>query len=134
VVFVNRDESGDKNNGILEINEHSNLVQLSIQSDKGQGFLKDLALALEEMPEKRLITNALKCKFGFCALGVLGEKRGIDLDELDPGNSKLVAKIFAVDEPMVKEIAYRNDDHFGHLTPETRWAAMRDWVQSNIKF
>lgn len=109
------------------------VVASSIRGKRGQKLLKDLAEAMDAMPVKRLIPNELKTANGeVCALGVLGQKRGIDLDKIDPEDCETVAKEFDIAEPLAREITYQNDEEcFG--TPEVRWTKMRAWVQSKIK-
>ncbi len=109
-------------------------VLASIRGKRGQKLLADLAQALDEMPVKELITQELKTEHGgFCTLGVLGEKRGIDMKELDPEASDIVARKFDVAEPLAKEIVYLNDEYCASMTPVERWAYMRKWVQEKIK-
>ncbi len=106
-------------------------VASSIRGKRGQRLLKDLADAMDAMPEKKLIKNELKCSDGYCALGVVGEKRGIDLDNLDPEDYNTVADEFDIASPLAQEIVYLNDE-LHHITPEDRWTFMRNWVKEQI--
>jgi hypothetical protein len=85
------------------------------------------------MPVKRLITDALKCDDGVCALGALGEQRGIDMSELDPHDPDTVAGVFDIASPLAKEIVFMNDEGFWPRDPEERWRMMRGWVDRQIK-
>lgn len=106
-------------------------VASSIRGKRGQRLLKELVEALDAMPEKRLITKELKCESGYCALGVVGAKRGLDLDNMDPEDSECVADAFDITEQLAREIVYLNDEEF-YGTPEERWKKMRDWASSKI--
>lgn len=55
----------------------------SIRGKNGQAFLKELLLALDEMPTKELYPNAFQTADGeFCALGVLACKYNLKTDDL----------------------------------------------------
>lgn len=107
-------------------------VTSAIKGKRGQQLLKEMAVALDEMPDKKLITGELKQNGSYCALGVVGAKRGIDLDNFDPDNSEEIADRFNIAHQLAKEIAYMNDEVCGYKTPEERWAYMRDWVERLI--
>lgn len=109
-------------------------VSKAINGKRGQTLLKDLLKALDEMPEKRLIRMNLKTETGeFCTLGVLGAKRGINMEEIDPEDSETVANEFNIADAMAKEIVYMNDEHYDNCSPEERWVKMRNWIFLNIK-
>lgn len=108
-------------------------VASSIKGKRGQKLLKELAEAMDAMPVKRLITKELKCADGLCTLGVIGEKRGIKVEDIDPEDPEMVAANFDIAEPLAREIVYLNDEEFDYCTPEERWEKMRSWVQSKIK-
>jgi len=107
-------------------------VASSIRGKRGQTMLRDLIKALDEMPEKKLITNALKTEAGFCALGVLGNKRGVEMDKIDPEDYISVAETFNIAPCLAQEIVYKNDEQYYYLTPEERWNKMRLWVQEKL--
>lgn len=78
-----------------------------------------------------------------CALGALGKVRGLDMTDLDPEDAEGVADAFSVNEKIIRDIVYHNDEMFDHewdadkrehrvMTPEKRWLKMRDWVASLI--
>jgi hypothetical protein len=86
-------------------------VERSIRGKRGQALLRDLAAALDAMPEKRLIANELKDASGeFCTLGVLGAVRGIDMSSIDAEDREAVAQIFNIAPAMAAEIVYENDE------------------------
>lgn len=136
-------------------------VGSSIRGKRGQQFLSDLLAALEAMPDKRLISDELESDGDFCAFGVLGRSRGIDMRDLDPEDAKEVALAFGISETLAREIVYQNDEYvdvfewvdlvgpptrkqslsyYGHpqirvLKPHPerdRWQHVRDWVASKI--
>lgn len=110
------------------------IVASAIRGKRGQKLFIDLAQALDEMPEKKLISNSLKTEDGsFCTLGVLGEKRGIDLKKINPEDAERVAKEFDIATPLAQEIVYMNDEYFCDISPEDRWTVMRKWVEENIR-
>lgn len=86
-------------------------VNSAIRGKRGQAFLRELIAALDAMPEKRLAAESLVTTDGeYCALGVVGAARGIDLESLDPDDWEQVAKAFGLADAMVREIVYENDD------------------------
>ncbi|MBU9502883.1 hypothetical protein KTE68_22285 [Burkholderia multivorans] len=118
-------------------------VRNAIRGKRGQAMLRELAAALDAMPEKRLITAELQDADGdFCALGVLGSVRGLDLKGIDPEDREAVAAAFNIAPALAAEIVFENDengDHWDHAlgervfeTPEERWTRMREWVRSNL--
>lgn len=108
-------------------------VASATKGRRGQQLLKDLLVALDEMPEKKLITDSLIEKDGaVCALGALGKKRGIDMSGIDPENYDKVANTFGIASPLAQEIMYMNDEAWYCDTPEERFNRMRAWVSRQI--
>ncbi len=112
-------------------------VLSAIRGRRGQAFLRELLAALDAMPEKRLIADALEERDGsVCALGALGKARGIDLAPLDPEAPVQVGAAFGIAPSMVREIVYENDEagsYWQEEKPEARWLRVRSWVASQIK-
>lgn len=109
-------------------------VASAIRGKRGQKLFTELAEALDAMPVKELFTEELKTETGgFCTLGVVGQKRGIAIDKIDPQDSELVADSFDIAEPLAREIVYLNDEECAHMTPTDRWSYMRKWVGQQIK-
>jgi hypothetical protein len=125
---------------------------------RGQAFFRELLAALDAMPEKALIANELEADGEFCALGVLGHARGIDMSQLDPEDPDTIAKVFGIATSLAREVVYHNDEHFEDhewievagpprqpwqravevympkpKAAERRWRYMRDWVAKQIK-
>lgn len=109
-------------------------VNSAIRGRRGQALLSDLLAALDAMPEKILIADALVDDDGdHCVLGVLGEKRGVPIATLDPEDSDVVAKAFGIANALACEIVFINDEAGNHdETPVQRWQRVRDWVSRQI--
>jgi hypothetical protein len=97
-------------------------VKRAIEGKRGQALLRDLADALDAMPEKHLYTGSFATADGeFCTLGVLGAKRGTKMDDL--GDSEecdpaLVGERFGIARALAAEIMYLNDEY---LYDEWQW-------------
>lgn len=104
-------------------------VSAAIRGSRGQALLRELAEAMDAMPEKRLISNELEHRGQYCALGVVGKARGLDLEKIDPDEPYQVATAFDIAGALAREIVYVNDEgYFYNETPEQRWHRMRRWV------
>lgn len=135
-------------------------VASAIRGERGQSMLRELLVALDAMPEKRLAAGSLVNADGeFCTLGALGAARGIELNAIDPEDRQQVAKAFGVAEALAAEIMYLNDEGVvddwlwqdveicgpmrgqrhkrSVMVPnpkalEMRWAYMRRWAEQQI--
>lgn len=135
----------------------------AINGKRGQAALRELAEALDAMPEKRLGAESLVTSDGeFCTLGVLGNARGIDMVKIDPEDWDAVANAFDIAPAMAREIMYKNDEtvpghdyvlidifgppRYGYSRRESfaverpadmvssdRWRLMRNWVGDRLK-
>jgi hypothetical protein len=86
-------------------------VERSIRGKRGQAALRELAAAMDAMPNKSLAAESLVTADGeFCTLGVLGQIRGVDMNPLDPEDWDSVAAAFNLAPAMVREIVYENDE------------------------
>lgn len=118
----------------LDLGRWRGCVASAIRGKRGQALLRSLRDALDAMPVKRLIAESLVQTDGeVCALGCLAAARGIDVSDLDPEEPERVAAVFDVNEKLVREIVYENDEGSWRATPEQRWANMRKWVERHIK-
>lgn len=111
-------------------------VASAIRGKRGQAFLRELADAMDAMPEKRLIAHDLERDGEYCALGVVAAKRGVDVKPLDPFEYDDIAAAMDIPKTLVCEIEYHNDECGGWCgpeTPEQRWKRMRRWVASRLK-
>ena len=108
-------------------------VNSAIKGKRGQSFLQELADALDELPQRRLIAGDLERDGDVCAIGALGLKRNVLMYSINPEDSDLVADSFGVARALVCEIEYINDEWYASETPEQRWKRMREWVGEQIK-
>lgn len=119
-------------------------VASAIRGKRGQKLLTELAEAMDAMPAKELIANELEQDGAYCALGVVGAKRGVHLAEIDPDDPAQVSRAFDIAEQLAQEIVYINDE-CGHNhkriagkmvyspeTPAERWTRVRAWVENQI--
>lgn len=110
-------------------------VNSAIRGTRGQTFLKEMLAALDAMPGKKLIAEALDDHGEVCAMGAVGKARGMDMSAIDPECKEQVARAFGIAPALAAEIAFMNDegDYWGKEDPEKRFARMRDWVEKQIK-
>ena len=108
-------------------------VASAIRGKKGQAFLREMAAAMDAMPEKSLIAHELKTDKGeVCALGSVAEARKLDVAVLDPDEHEEVASFFGIPHALACEIMYENDDGGICETPEQRWQRVRNWIDRNV--
>lgn len=99
-----------------------------------QKFMRELADALDAMEHKRLIADHLERDGEYCALGVVGRARGIQLGVIDPSDIFAVAEALDILNLLALEIVSQNDDRGPpEETPEQRWARVREFVRMKIK-
>ncbi len=98
-------------------------VKSALSGKRGQALLKELAEALDAMPDKRLYPGSFATPEGeFCTLGVLGAKRGTKMDDLgdeDWCDTGLVGDRFGIAPAMAAEIMYLNDEY---VTGTWKWS------------
>lgn len=86
-------------------------VASAIRGKRGQAMLREMVLALDALPEKRLAAGELVTEGGdCCALGAVGLSRGLDMAPIDPHDLDSVAEAFNLTNALVAEIAYHNDE------------------------
>ena len=108
-------------------------LKSAIRGKKGQTFLKELAEELDAMSVKELVANELEDGENFCALGVLGNKRGLVMRDIDPDDIEFCAELFNMNEKLYREIVYINDECCWHENKKNeRWKKVRKWVDENI--
>lgn len=109
-------------------------VDRSLRSKRGQAFLGELAVALDAMPERKLIKHELIDSNGdCCAMGAVCKARGTDVSFVDPDDPERVAATVGIAKIMAAEIAFMNDEWSDNETPEQRWERMREWVGKNLQ-
>lgn len=122
-------------------------VKSAIRGKRGQSFLRELAKAMDAMPEKVLIASQLIDDEGdCCTIGVVCKLRSLDVSTVDCQDPTEVGSLVGIAHQLAAEIEYENDEcgdryerteagSFKRVaeTPEERWVRMRKWVQSHIK-
>jgi len=107
-------------------------VKSAIRGKRGQAFLQEMIDALDAMPEKSLTESALEKDGEVCAMGAVGLKRGIDMQQVDEEDREQVGETFGISAALAAEIAYENDEGSWRETPAERWTRMRAWAASNL--
>ena len=109
-------------------------VSSSIRGKGGQSFLKELAAAMDAMPDKRLIANELISESGeCCTIGVVCKSRGLDVNHVDVEDHQEVGRLVGITYQLAAEIEFENDEAVpSSETPEERWVRMRNWVEDRI--
>lgn len=113
-------------------------VKSAIRGKRGQEFLRELAVAMDAMPEKVLIASELVNDDGdCCTIGVVCKARGLDVSKVDPEAPEQVGALVGIARQMAAEIEFENDDNGWHYgrgqeTPQERWQRMRKWVDKNL--
>ncbi|OLP04534.1 hypothetical protein [Rhodoferax antarcticus] len=117
----------DDNEDPLALGRWRQAVKKATQGKRGQALLSELIEALDAMDVKRLQPGSFKTVDGeFCALGVLGAKRGLQMSDLgdeDDCDPAQVGLRFGIAPAMAAEIMYLNDDYF-----------VDEWKCVNIEF
>jgi hypothetical protein len=105
------------------------------------------------MPDKRLVAGELEADGQFCALGVVGQARGLDLANIDTYDVESMGPKFNIAEQLAREIMWINDESVGRWkwvatglpypnewkrvevtnAGEDRFQVVREWVAKNIK-
>lgn len=121
--------------GVLDLGRWRGQVCSAIRGKRGQAFLRELADAMDTMPEKWLIVGELIDSDGdCCTIGVVCKSRGTDVSKVDPEEPEQVGAAVGIARQMAAEIEWENDD--GGSWKETsaqRWNRMRRWVDHQLK-
>jgi len=109
-------------------------VASAIRGKRGQAFLREMRDALLALEVKELIAGELiTTDGGVCALGAVAKARGMNVERIDPDDSKRISSLFDIADSMAREIVYVNDDYWEVATPARRYEIMLGWVNSNIR-
>jgi len=112
-------------------------VASAIRGRRGQAFLREMLAAMDALPEKRLVAHELEIGGQVCALGAVGQSRGLDLSDIDPEEDEVyeqIARRFGMTEALAREVMYLNDEASSRWeTAEERFARMRAWVVKQIR-
>lgn len=144
----------------LALGRYRAQVNSAIRGKRGQALLRELLAALDAMPVKELVAGELEADGQFCALGVVGQARGLDLASIDTYDVESLGPKFNIAEQLAREIMWVNDDYVwpyrwvqvevcGPLrgwdsryvdvrvpnenAGAKRWQTVRDWVASHTK-
>lgn len=113
-------------------------VAKASEGKRGQAFFRDLVAALDAMPVKRLVEDALETAEGeVCALGALARHKGIALKPDDTYRFGVLGQAFDIARALAQETMFENDDggSYGvrNETPEERWTRVRKWAAEQIR-
>ena len=95
----------------LELGRYRAQVASAIRGKRGQALLRELLEALDAMPVKELVAGELEADGQFCALGVVGQARGLNLASIDTYDVESLGPKFDIAEQLAREIMWVNDDH-----------------------
>ena len=108
-------------------------VASAIRGKRGQELLRDMRLALDAMPEKRLIRDELEEDGEVCALGAVGRYRKLDLTEVDGHDHERLGSLLNVAPCLVQEVEFINDEWGLHnSSPEQVWQSVSGWVDKML--
>ena len=121
-------------------------VASAIRGKRGQQLLREMAQGMDAMVDKTLIAGDLEHDGAYCALGVVGALRGIDMSMVDEAEPQSIASAFNIARQLACEVAWINDeavrdiwvtvDGKRAIVPETtaqRWIRVRQWVAENLQ-
>lgn len=95
----------------LALGRYRAQVASAIRGKRGQALLRELLVALDAMPDKVLVAGELEADGQFCALGVVGQARGLNLAGIDTYDVESLGPKFNIAEQLAREIMWVNDDH-----------------------
>jgi hypothetical protein len=95
----------------LALGRYRAQVASAIRGRRGQALLRELRAALDAMPVKELVAGELEAEGQFCALGVVGQARGLNLAAIDTYDVESLGPKFNIAEQLAREIMWVNDDH-----------------------
>ena len=108
-------------------------VKSAIRGKRGQAFLREMLKAFDALPNPILITDELIDSYGdVCAIGSVGQARGMDMSLIDYQEPDEVAKAFGIARALAAEIAFENDESWDDNKPSSRFRRMRKWITSNL--
>lgn len=118
-------------------------VASAIRGKRGQKLLRDLAAAMDAMPVKELIANNFTAEGQYCALGVVGHARGLDMggliDRWGEVDYDATGDTFDIAHQLAREIMWINDEagpwlpYHQEEPPADRWTRVRKWVENNLQ-
>lgn len=130
--------------GGWELIRYRGAVASAIRGKRGQEFLRELLAALDALPEKKLIADALQADGAYCALGSVAHARGLPPETLSrlsdamyDADAYTIADEFGINEKLAREIMFMNDEYgYGDgrdgSRDELRFRQFRDWVEEQL--
>lgn len=106
----------------LALGRYRAQVASAIRGKRGQTLLRELVAALDAMAEPRLVAGALEADGQFCALGAVGQARGLNLAAIDTYDVESLGGTFNIADQLAREVMWVNDDHV------SEW----EWVEVEI--
>ena len=108
-------------------------VSSALKGSRGQAFLNEMLAAMDALPSHELVASELEEDGAVCAIGSVGKARGLNMQDLDPENSNLVASVFGIADALAREIVFVNDEcSLWGETPAQRFDRMRKWIKFEI--
>ena len=95
----------------LALGRYRAQVNSAIRGKRGQALLRELLAALDAMPVKELVAGELEADGQFCALGVVGQARGLNLAAIDTYDVESLGPKFNIAEQLAREIMWVNDEY-----------------------
>lgn len=133
-------------------------VASAIRGKRGQAFLLEMWKAMRALPVPKLIDGELVNEYdgAVCALGSVGKARGLDMSRLDVEDYDGIAFAFGIPHQLAQEIMWMNDEvshgeyvvahgppkprSYGNvvyvfvpITPEERFARMKEWIEGCLR-
>lgn len=95
----------------LALGRYRAQVASAIRGKRGQTLLRELVAALDAMPEPRLVAGDLESDGQFCALGAVGQARGLNLAGIDTYDVESLGATFNIADQLAREVMYVNDEY-----------------------
>lgn len=111
-------------------------IDRASRGKRGQAFFRDLVVALDALPDKRLVAGELETAEGaVCTLGALARHKGAALEPDDTYDYDKLGATFNIATQLAQEAMYVNDED-GPVrqveTDEQRWVRVRAWAARQI--
>ena len=108
-------------------------VKRALYGNRGQEFLREMLVALDNLSKKTLISGELVDGDKVCAIGAVGKARGMPMTDIDPEDNDRIADVFGIARAMACEIMWVNDEqNYEPETPEQRFTRVHSWVTEQL--
>ena len=86
-----------------------------------------MLVALDTLPDKKLIADTLEADGEVCAIGAVGRARGLDMSDINPKDNRRIAATFGIPYALACELMFINDEYtYFSETPESRFTRMHN--------